>query len=65
MKPKAYAILCRAIEEGIARGIRQHYKHRDDDPGVRANDHLGDAIYDAVTLEVCEVFTFSDETDPG
>jgi hypothetical protein len=57
MKPNTYAILSRAVEEGVAYGWNRAHKHT---PTPTA-DEATEAITDAVMLEIAEWFTFDDE----
>jgi hypothetical protein len=59
MKPNIYAILTRAIDEGITRGVNRAYKHTDNPD----RDTIMTAVYDAVIGDICEVFEF--EGPPG
>ena len=54
MKPKLRAILDRAIEEGVKRGIRLAHKHTDSP----LTEWIENCIQDAVWLELDEVFDF-------
>lgn len=53
---RAYDMLCRAVEEGVAYGWRRAHKHGDK-PGEEA---IRGAIEDAVTNALCEVLAFDD-----
>lgn len=57
MKVKTYDVLCRAIEEGVERGYRRAHKHTD----TPEEDHLKNAIVDAIMLEICGVFIFDND----
>ncbi len=52
----AYAIVTRAVEEGVAVGYRRAHKH-DDKP---AEDLIREKVYDAVMESLCEVLRFGD-----
>ena len=52
-----YAILSECIERGVELGFNRAHKH-DDAPG---SDVIKNAIYDAVTSEISEYFTFDNE----
>ncbi len=54
-----YAVLRRAIEEGIVYGWRRAHKYTDTPTEPAAHD----AILNAVMGEVCEVFEFDEEGD--
>jgi hypothetical protein len=56
MTVRAYPVLHRAVEEGVAYGYRCAHKHTDA-PDVRA---IEEQIVNAVMNEVCEYFDFSD-----
>ena len=56
MKPKTYAILSRAIEEGVALGYIHAFKHTDDP----SEQFVCEKIYEGVMQEICENFTFED-----
>lgn len=56
MKVNAYAVLSRAVEEGVQRGWSRAHKHVEK-PG---EDALCSAIYDAVMEAICEVFDFDE-----
>ena len=57
MKPKAYAILARAVEEGVKRGYSRAFKHVEN-----PEQHvIEDAVIDAVMGEICDVFTFDED----
>lgn len=59
MKVKTYAILRRAIEEGVKRGYMRAFKHTENP----APDHVEDEIVTTVMGEICDVFSFDDESD--
>lgn len=56
MKPREYALLEMAIEDGVAIGIGRAYKH-DDAPST---DALLDQIRTSVLTSICEWFHFED-----
>jgi hypothetical protein len=58
MKPKEYAVLVLAVEAGVARGWTQAHKHVES-PDSEA---IKDQIEQAVTSEICDWFTFDDES---
>jgi hypothetical protein len=57
MVVRAYPILRRAVEEGVAYGYRRAHKHTDA-PAVHA---IEEHIVSAVMNEVCDYFDFSDD----
>jgi len=52
MIPKAWPILARAIEEGIAYGYQRAYKHTDNP----TEEQVKDAIFGGVINAITEVF---------
>ncbi len=56
MTVRAYPVLCRAVEEGVAYGWRRAHKHTD----TPDEETIQDQIITAVLNEVCEWFEFSD-----
>lgn len=58
----AYAVISRAVEEGIGYGIGRLWKYHDSDTMTEAymREHE-DAIYHAVTGALCEILRFGDE----
>ncbi|MBI3184698.1 MAG: hypothetical protein HYZ28_21385 [Myxococcales bacterium] len=61
MRVRAYEVLSRAVDEGVAYGWRRAHKHTDA-PG---EDAIKDQVTQAVLSEVCEYFDFADESDPA
>jgi hypothetical protein len=57
MRVRAYEVLRRAVEEGVAYGWRRAHKHTDA-PG---EDAIVDHVVQGVLNEVCEYFDFDDE----
>ena len=57
MRARAYAILQRAVEEGVAYGYQRAHKHVDSPDG----DAIKAAIEQAVMDAICEVFEFEAE----
>ena len=57
MKIRAYPVLCRAVEEGVAYGWRRAQKHIDT-PDAQT---IEEQIVTAVLNEVCQYFDFDDE----
>jgi len=59
MKPKAYELLDRCIEDGLERGWRIAHKHTlKPEP-----EYIHQCQHDAVMLEICEWFTFDDPSE--
>ena len=58
MKPRFYAILVRAIEEGAQLGWRQAFKHTDNPDDQLACERIADCIMDAID----SVFEFEFES---
>jgi hypothetical protein len=54
MRVKAYDVLTRAVEEGVAHGWTRAHKHLEDP----SPDVIEAAMVDAVTSAICEVFEF-------
>ena len=57
MNVRAYPVLCRAVEEGVAYGLRRAHKHTDA-PDVKT---IEEQIVTGVLNEVCLYFDFSDD----
>ena len=57
MKPNVRAILARAIEEGIAYGIRRAYKYSDNPTEGALEEQISNGIW----IELDQYFTFGDE----
>lgn len=57
MRAKTFAILERAVEEGVLRGYHRAHKHVE----WPSPEHLRQAIQEAVMGEICEVFSFEEE----
>lgn len=57
MKVRAYPVLLRAVEEGVAYGWRRAHKHTDKPDEAKIEEQ----IVTAVVNEVCEYFEFDDE----
>ena len=58
MKIRAYPVLYRAIEEGVAFGWRRAHKYIDT-PDVES---IAEQIVTAVLNEICEYFNFDDDS---
>jgi hypothetical protein len=56
VKTKDYKVLARAVEDGVAHGVRRFYKHRDDEPPDL--DALSDVVAEAVVEMIGEWFDF-------
>ena len=61
MKARHGVILGHAVSEGVKRGIRKFYKHRDDAPDQIALDNMADSIETAVLDEIDTWFDMEDE----
>jgi hypothetical protein len=59
MHVNVYAVLSRAVEEGIGYGILHAHKHTD----APTDASLTEEVLNAVMLEICEVFEFNDPLD--
>jgi hypothetical protein len=59
MRVRAYGVLARAVEEGVACGWRRAHKHTDA-PGEEA---IQEQIAQGVLNEICEVFAFDEEAE--
>jgi hypothetical protein len=57
MKLRAYPVLRRAVEDGVAYGWRRAHKHSDA-PGAETID---EQIVTAVLNEICQYFDFDDD----
>jgi hypothetical protein len=55
MKFKSYELVTRAVEEGVAYGIRRAYKHTNT-PSMEA---IEGAVVDAVTSALCDILDFT------
>jgi hypothetical protein len=51
-----YAVITRAVEEGVVHGLNRSYKHTDSP----TNDQITQNIYEAVMSELSEVMYFDD-----
>jgi len=58
LKPKVYPLLCDAIDVGVLRGYSRAHKHTD----TPTEQHIHDAIYQAVLEEILDRFTIDQET---
>jgi hypothetical protein len=56
MKIRAYLVLCRAVEEGVAYGWQRAHKHIDTPDA----ETIEEQIVTAVLNEVCQYFDFDD-----
>jgi hypothetical protein len=61
MRVRAYPVLYRAIEEGVAYGWRRAHKHTDT-PEAHA---IEEQIVSAVLSEICEYFDFDEHAEEG
>lgn len=62
MKIKAYPVVTRAVEEGLAYGITRLFKYQPTDKMTEAElrEHA-DTLVDHVMSAICEVVEFSDD----
>jgi hypothetical protein len=56
VKFNGYAIISRAVEEGIPGGYRRAFKHNDNP----SEDQIFESIREYVMMELCEVLSFGD-----
>lgn len=56
---RAYDLLERALEEGVAYGWRRAHKH-EDNPSA---EHIQEQIHNACLNALCEIMNFGDETE--
>ena len=61
MKVRSYDILSRAIEEGVARGIRRAFEHTDSP----SREFIMECVECEVMNAICEVFSFDDDLAGG
>jgi hypothetical protein len=59
MKVRAYPVLSRAVEEGVAYGWRRAHKHNNT-PDVAT---IEEQIVSAVLNEVCQYFDFDEDAE--
>ena len=59
MKPDYYAIISRAIEEGIQFGLNRAYKHTD----TPSREEIADALETAILDQLCEFIRFESFVD--
>jgi hypothetical protein len=57
MRIRAYPVLCRAVEEGVAYGWQHAHKHVDTPDA----ETIEQQIVSAVLNEVCQYFDFDDD----
>jgi len=62
VRAKEYEVLRRAVEEGVAAGLRRFNKYAPEGQQVDA-DRVADAVEEAVTGSICEWFDFEDEAE--
>lgn len=60
MRAKEYEVMRMAIDAGVKLGWNRAHKHDPDPP----DDHILEAMIEAVSAEVCEWFLFEDQADP-
>lgn len=61
MRVRTYAVLARAVEEGIACGLRRARKHVEQPTDEQVAEHVEREVMGAI----CEVFSFDEESDHG
>jgi hypothetical protein len=62
LSPKTYAIVERAVDEGIAYGITRLFKHRETDAISEQETRDGsEAIHAAIMDALCEVVRFDED----
>lgn len=61
MQVRAYAVLARAVEEGIACGLRRARKHVEQPTDEEIATHVEREVLGAI----CEVFSFDEEVGSG
>jgi len=61
MRAREYDVLARAIEEGVAAGMRRAHKHTP----TPTHELIEYEIHNGVMLAICEVFDFDDSPDIG
>lgn len=54
---RSYEVFTRALETGIATGLRRAHKHTD----APTEEVVAEAVYNAVLSEVCDVFDFPEQ----
>ena len=57
LKPNIYAIVRRAVDEGVAYGLTRAHKHGDRPSREALHEHIGREVINAL----CEVIDFGDE----
>jgi len=57
---KAYTIVSRAVEEGIAYGIRRVFKYNQEPLSEDLMLREADRLVDAVMMELCEIVDFDE-----
>jgi hypothetical protein len=59
MTPDTYKVICMAVEDGVAIGVRRAYKHTD----KPTEDSMIESIRQEVMNQVCEWFRFHEDKD--
>lgn len=54
LRVKAYVVMCEAVEQGVACGMRRAHKHTD----APTSDDIERCVSDEVMNAICEVFDF-------
>lgn len=58
VRVRAYDVVRRAVDEGVAYGVRRAFKHSATPPTEAEIDAIRQAVEDAVMNELCEVIDF-------
>jgi hypothetical protein len=58
MKAKTYQLIQECVENGVQLGFNRAHKHTD----TPSDEELQNKIIDSVMLEICEWFTFEEDT---
>jgi hypothetical protein len=61
MKPDAYKLIQKCVDDGVASGMARAYKHAENP----SRDYIQDKVYEAVMHEICEWFKFDPIKDTG
>jgi hypothetical protein len=65
MRAKDYAVLCMAVEQGIAYGLTRADKYAEDALTEAQRERVADQVEKAVMDSVCEWFAFDCEDHDG
>jgi hypothetical protein len=61
VRVRTYDVLARAVEEGVAYGVRRAHKHHDQP----SEEHVQDEVIRSVMVAIGEVLDFDEEPDGG